>query len=149
MRIGVISDTHGYLDPRAPAALRGVAHILHAGDIGSPAIVAELRAIAPLTIVRGNNDTAAWARRLRETEVLEIAGRRVCVVHELALLEADPVSAGYHVVISGHSHRPSKVRRAGVLYLNPGSAGPRRFSLPVAVALLSLPSGRATLKMLL
>lgn len=147
-RVGVISDTHGLLRPEALAVLQGSDHILHAGDIGGPQILAALRELAPVTAVRGNNDTGAWARRLRESEVLEIAGSRICVVHQLALLEADPVSAGYHVVISGHSHRPSRSRRAGVLYLNPGSAGPRRFSLPVAVALLSLPSGRATLKML-
>ena len=147
-RVGVISDTHGLLRPEALTVLRGSDHIVHAGDVGGPQILDALREIAPVTAVRGNNDMGAWARRLRETEVVEIAGRRICVVHQLAQLEADPVSAGYRVVISGHSHRPSKARREGVLYLNPGSAGPRRFSLPVAVALLSLPSGRATLKML-
>ena len=147
-RVAVLSDTHGLLRPEALAALRGCDHIVHAGDVGGIDILDALREIAPVTAVRGNNDKGGWARRLRATESMEIAGTRICVVHELVRLGSDPAEAGYQVVISGHSHRPSKARRGGVLYLNPGSAGPRRFSLPITVALLHLPSRRATLRLL-
>jgi uncharacterized protein len=133
-RLGIISDTHGLLRPEALAFLRGSDHIVHGGDIGTAAILAQLSAIAPVTAVRGNNDRGAWAEHLAETERLEFSGATIHVLHDLALLDIDPSTAGVHVVISGHSHRPAVQRRDGVVYVNPGSAGPRRFRLPVAVA---------------
>jgi putative phosphoesterase len=138
--VGLISDTHGLLRAEALAALRGSRHILHAGDIGDPAVLEALARIAPVTAVRGNNDKGPWAKRLRETELLEIAHTRIYVIHDLSQLELDPAAAGIHVVVAGHSHRPAKDRRDGVLYVNPGSAGPRRFKLPVTVARLVLPA---------
>jgi uncharacterized protein len=137
-RVGVISDTHGLLRPEAVAALRGCDRIIHAGDIGAPDILLELSEIAPVTAVRGNNDTAAWARALPETELLELEGARVYVIHDLAQMDIDPIAAGIQVVVSGHSHRPAARSHQGVLYLNPGSAGPRRFTLPVALAELHI-----------
>jgi putative phosphoesterase len=134
--LGVIADTHGLLRPEAEAQLRGVDHIVHAGDIGSSAILTALRAIAPVTAVRGNNDKGAWARELPDAATLELGGRRIHVIHDVSTLTIDPRSGGVAVVIAGHSHKPSIVERDGVLYLNPGSAGPRRFSLPIAVATL-------------
>jgi putative phosphoesterase len=134
LRIGVISDTHGLLRPQALDALRGSDCIVHAGDIGDPSILAALRGIAPLTAVRGNNDRDAWAAGLHDTAVLEAGDALVYVIHDLSEVDVDPVAAGFHVVVSGHSHRPSVARRDGVLYLNPGSAGPRRFTLPIALA---------------
>jgi uncharacterized protein len=140
--VGVISDTHGLLRPEAVAALAGVDTIVHAGDIGSAEILAALGRIAPVIAVRGNNDRDAWAASLPEIARLEIGATRIWVVHDLTQLAEDPASAGVGVVISGHSHRPRIERRAGLLLLNPGSAGPRRFSLPVAVARLRLaPAG--------
>ena len=136
--VGLISDTHGLLRPEALAALAGSRHIIHAGDIGDPAILEALRGIAPVTAVRGNNDTGSWARKLRETETLELAERRIYVIHDLSLLDIDPAEEGFDVVVAGHSHRPREEMREGVLYVNPGSAGPRRFSLPIAVASLRL-----------
>jgi putative phosphoesterase len=136
--VGLISDTHGLLRPEALAALRGSRYIVHAGDIGDPAVLEALSRIAPVTAVRGNNDKGAWAKQLRDTEVLEAGGRRICVIHDIAELDLDPAAEGFDVVVAGHSHRPREERRAGVLYVNPGSAGPRRFSLPVAVARLRL-----------
>jgi putative phosphoesterase len=136
-RIGVISDTHGLLRPEAVRALRGVDLIVHAGDVGTPDVLDGLRAIAPVTAVRGNNDRGAWARALRETETLVVEGARVHVIHDLKALAIDPVKRGIAVVIAGHSHKPAIVRRDGVLFLNPGSAGPRRFTLPVSLACLS------------
>ena len=133
-RIGVISDTHGLLRPEAMRALRGSALIVHAGDVGSVDVLETLRAIAPVVAVRGNNDGGAWARGLRETETLEVAGARLHVVHDLKELAIDPVREGVDVIIAGHSHRPAIRRRDGVLFLNPGSAGPRRFDLPIALA---------------
>lgn len=138
MQIGVISDTHGLLRPEAVAALRGSALILHAGDIGTPAVLDSLRAIAPLHAVRGNNDVEPWAQAVPETLTIEAAGRHLHLLHDLKQLALDPVAAGLAVVIAGHSHRPLAEWRDGVLYLNPGSAGPRRFSLPVSVARLML-----------
>jgi len=138
MRIGLISDTHGLLRPQAVDRLRGAAHIVHAGDIGALEILTELRALAPLTAVRGNNDRALWARGVRATETVLIAGVSVHVVHDLAELEIDPVAHGVRVVVCGHSHRPHIEERDGVLYVNPGSAGPRRFRLPIAVARLEI-----------
>ena len=136
--VGLISDTHGLLRAEALAALAGSRHIIHAGDIGDPAILEELRRIAPVTAVRGNNDTGSWARKLRETETLELAERRIYVIHDLSLLDIDPAEEGFDVVVAGHSHRPREELREGVLYVNPGSAGPRRFNLPIAVASLRL-----------
>jgi len=138
IRIGLISDTHGLLRPEAVERLRGAAHIIHAGDIGGEAVLAGLRALAPLTAVRGNNDQVPWARAVRDTETVTLAGVRVHVLHDLAGLDIDPAAQGVRVVVSGHSHRPHIEERAGVLYVNPGSAGPRRFKLPIAVARLEI-----------
>ena len=143
MRIGVISDTHGLMRPEALDALRGARHILHAGDVGAPAILEALRAIAPLTVVRGNNDGGAWARAIADTETVELGGVAVHVIHEIALLAIDPAAVGLGVVVSGHSHRPAIGTRDGVLYVNPGSAGPRRFTLPVSVGILEIDGGTA------
>lgn len=140
LSVGLISDTHGLMRPEALAALAGSAHIVHAGDIGDPAVLEALARIAPVTAVRGNNDLGAWAKNLRERETLEIDGTRIYVIHDLAQLDLDPAAAGFDVVVSGHSHRPAQERRGGALYVNPGSAGPRRFKLPIAVARLALPA---------
>jgi uncharacterized protein len=134
--IGVISDTHGLLRPEALDALRGSQHIIHAGDIGSPEILERLSAIAPITAVRGNVDKQAWARKLPETEVLEAAGISIYVLHDLATFDLNPRAGRFNVVISGHSHIPKQETRDGVLYFNPGSAGPRRFKLPVTTGKL-------------
>ena len=134
--VGVVSDTHGLLRPELLRALRGVARIVHAGDVGSPEVLKELRAIAPVVAVRGNNDRGAWAEKLPASEVVEIGDRLLYVLHDLAELDLDPAAAGFHAVVSGHSHQPRVETRDGVLYLNPGSAGPRRFSLPIAFAKL-------------
>jgi len=141
VRIGVISDTHGLLRPEAVAVLRGSDLIVHAGDIGSPAILDELSAMAPLTAVRGNNDSDAWARTLPETAELAVGGIRLYLLHDVHRLALDPRAAGFDVVIAGHSHRPLKERRDGVLYFNPGSAGPRRFQLPIALGRLLVTRG--------
>ncbi len=137
-RIGVISDTHGLLRPEAVAFLRGSDFIVHAGDIGDPAVLKQLGAIAPVTAVRGNNDQGRWAEAIRETEVLQVEATSIYVIHDLAELGLDPAAAGFRVVVCGHSHRPSVNEDRGVLYLNPGSAGPRRFKLPVAAARLDI-----------
>jgi uncharacterized protein len=126
------------LRPEALAALRGSEHIIHAGDVGAPEILEELATIAPVTAIRGNIDTAAWARRLAETEVVELDGVSIFVLHDLAQLDLKPQTAGFKVVISGHSHVPKQETKHGVLYLNPGSAGPRRFKLPVSVAHITI-----------
>jgi uncharacterized protein len=139
--IGVISDTHGLLRPAAMAALRGVEHIIHAGDVGAPKILEELSSIAPVTAIRGNIDKGAWARKLRETEVLEVGGISIYVLHDLAKLDLNPRAAGFHVVVSGHSHIPKQETRDGVLSFNPGSAGPRRFRLPISVGKLIVEEG--------
>jgi uncharacterized protein len=140
-RVGLISDTHGLLRPEAASFLCGSDFIVHAGDIGSPAILEELRRIAPVTVVRGNNDSAAWARGIRETEILQAGEKRIYVLHNVAELALDPVAAGFQVVVSGHSHKPRMERRDGVLYVNPGSAGPRRFKLPICVGELRIEGG--------
>ena len=140
-RLGIISDTHGLLRPEAVAFLRGSHNIVHAGDIGDAAVLSELSALAPVTAVRGNNDNGPWARTIAETEVLKVGAVSIYVLHDLAQLDLDPAAAGYQVVVSGHSHKPSMERRGGVLYLNPGSAGPRRFKLPIAVAELKVNGG--------
>ena len=133
-RVGLISDTHGLLRPEAMTFLRGSDFIVHAGDIGHAAVLRELAAIAPVTAVRGNNDRGAWAETVREAELLQVDQVFIYVVHDIAELALDPVAAGFQVVVSGHSHKPSVKERDGVLYVNPGSSGPRRFKLPVAVA---------------
>ncbi len=137
-RIGIISDTHGLLRPEAVAFLRGSDFIVHAGDIGDAAVLGELSAVAPVTAVRGNNDNGPWAQTIAETEVLKVGAVSIYLLHDLAQLDLDPAAAGYQVVVCGHSHKPSMERRGGVLYLNPGSAGPRRFKLPVALAELKV-----------
>lgn len=134
IRIGLISDTHGLLRPQAKAFLEDCAHIVHAGDIGSRAILDELATLAPVTAVRGNNDHDPKSESLPETRTLSIGSTAIYVLHDLNTLAIDPAAAGYRVVVYGHSHRPSVEERQGVLYVNPGSAGPRRFRLPVAVA---------------
>ena len=136
--IGVISDTHGLIRPEALQALRGVDLIIHAGDIGKPEVIEALKSIAPVVAVRGNNDKEKWARRFPETAVVEVGEVRIYLIHNVKELEIDPATAGFRVVISGHSHRPSVVERDGVLFLNPGSAGPRRFKLPVAIVRLRI-----------
>ena len=129
------------LRPEAARALRGSEHIIHAGDVGEPAILDELKAIAPLSAIRGNVDRGAWALQLPETEVVELAGVSIYVLHDLAQLDLKPSAAGFRVVISGHSHVPKQETRDGVLYFNPGSAGPRRFKLPVTVGRLVVERG--------
>jgi uncharacterized protein len=139
--IGVISDTHGLLRPEAIKALRGSDYIIHAGDVGSPEILDELARIAPLTAIRGNVDKAAWAGRLPETAVLEVSDLSIYILHDLAQLDLDPQAAGFAAVISGHSHIAKQNLLDGVLYFNPGSAGPRRFKLPVTVGKLIVQNG--------
>jgi putative phosphoesterase len=140
--IGVVSDTHGLLRPQALARLRGVDRIVHAGDIGDPEILRALAALAPVTAVRGNNDRGLWARAIPETAVLEVGRVRLYVLHDVKTLDVDPRRAALDAVIAGHSHRPSLVERDGVLFLNPGSIGPRRFTLPVAMAVLTVRGAR-------
>jgi hypothetical protein len=136
--IGVISDTHGLVRPEAAEALRGSELIVHAGDVGNAGVLERLRAIAPTIAVRGNIDMGAWAKTLPTTEIVEVGELRLYVLHDLASLDLDPEVAGFAAVISGHSHRPSAEVREGILYLNPGSAGPRRFTLPIAMARLQV-----------
>jgi putative phosphoesterase len=138
MQIGLISDTHGLVRPQALAALAGSKLIIHAGDIGSPDVLDALGRIAPVYAVRGNVDRGDWARPLPTTEVVEVGRHSLYVLHELESLDLDPSAAGFTAVVYGHSHRPRVQRKGDVLYVNPGSAGPRRFSLPVAVARLTL-----------
>lgn len=137
-RIGLISDTHGLLRPQALEALRGSHVILHAGDVGKPEILTALRELAPVIAVRGNLDTSEWAKTLPETAVAEVGKVLLYVLHDVHALDLNPAAAGFHVVVSGHSHQPVKFERDGVVYINPGSAGPRRFQLPVTVARLDL-----------
>jgi uncharacterized protein len=136
--IGVISDTHGLLRPEAAAALAGVELIIHAGDIGNPQVLQALAQIAPVHAVRGNTDRADWAADLPHTRIVEVGSALIYVLHELFTLDLDPAAAGFAAVIFGHSHSPHMERKNGVLYLNPGSAGPKRFSLPVTLARLTL-----------
>ncbi|HLL14776.1 MAG TPA: metallophosphoesterase family protein [Pyrinomonadaceae bacterium] len=137
--VGVISDTHGLMRAEALDALRGAELIIHAGDIGKPEVLDALGRVAPTVVaVRGNNDGGAWARAIAETETIEIGEVRLYLLHALQELALDPSACGFDLVVSGHSHRPSVARRDGVLYLNPGSAGPRRFKLPVSVARLTV-----------
>jgi putative phosphoesterase len=138
MIVGVISDTHGLLRPEAVAALKGSDLIIHAGDVGKPEILDELRRVAPTFAVRGNVDAAPWAAALPMTEIVEAGSMHIYVLHDLGALDLDPRAAGLAAVISGHSHKPVAETRNGVLYLNPGSAGPRRFSLPICLARLHI-----------
>lgn len=137
-RLGVISDTHDLLRPEALAALNGVEHILHTGDICSAHVLTELGRIAPVTAIRGNNDKGAWAAKLPEHDVFTLEGQSIYLLHDLKELDLDPAVAGFAAVVTGHSHKPKIETRAGVLYLNPGSAGPRRFTLPVTLATLDV-----------
>jgi putative phosphoesterase len=148
IRVGLISDTHGLLRPEALTALRGSDFIVHAGDIGDPSILARLSDLAPLTAVRGNNDHGPWAARLPDTDRLRAGGVRILVLHDLASLASDAVAGDIDVVVSGHSHRPKTERRAGVLYVNPGSAGPRRFRLPITVGMLVIDGSRVESELL-
>jgi len=138
MRIGIISDTHGLLRPEAQRALLGVQLIIHAGDVGAPEILTQLKLIAPVFAVRGNVDTQPWAQELALTTVVETSGVHFYVLHKLQDLDLKPHAAGFDAVISGHTHQAEQRHEAGVLYLNPGSAGPRRFQLPVTLALLEI-----------
>jgi len=142
LRIGLISDTHGLLRPDALDHLRGCHHIVHGGDIGSPRILEALAALAPLTAVRGNNDRDDWARHVPETAVVQCGAVKLYVIHDLSELAIDAAAEGVRVVVSGHSHQPRVEERRGVLYVNPGSAGPRRFRLPVAVGELVIEGER-------
>jgi uncharacterized protein len=137
-KIGIISDTHGLLRPEAERLLADVDHIVHGGDIGRPEVVAALRRIAPVTAIRGNVDTGDWAREFAETECVRLAGRSIFVLHDLKALRIDPAATGIDVVVSGHSHVPKIGTVDGVLYLNPGSAGPRRFKLAITLVTLDL-----------
>ena len=138
MRVGLISDTHGLLRPEALKFLRGADHIIHAGDIGKPEILDELRTLAPVSAVRGNNDRGRWAAAVPLTAVVKIGPLSIYVLHNLAEVDIDPASEGYRVMVTGHSHKPMAKERDGVLYVNPGSAGPRRFTLPVALGELKI-----------
>jgi len=133
-QIGIISDTHGLLRPQALEALQGVDLILHAGDIGNQQVLDTLNTIAPVVAVRGNNDKGDWAQALPDWEVVEIGNVSIYMLHDVKEIEISPSGGGFHVVVSGHSHKPSVEERRGVLFVNPGSAGPRRFTLPVSLA---------------
>ncbi|HKT50145.1 MAG TPA: metallophosphoesterase family protein [Candidatus Angelobacter sp.] len=148
MIIGVISDTHGLLRPEAVQALHGSEHIIHAGDIGAPEIIGELKKIAPVTAIRGNVDVQTWAREFPETDVLELAGKTIYVIHDVNAMDLNPAGAGFDVVISGHSHQSKQETKNGVLYLNPGSAGPRRFKLPISVAKIRIDRDTVTAEIL-
>jgi uncharacterized protein len=138
LRVGLISDTHDLLRPEAMELLRGSDHIIHAGDLCTLRILEELESLAPVTAVRGNNDRGAWTQRLRETELVQIGEVFIYTIHDVSRLDLDLHAAGVQVVVSGHSHKPRVERRDGVLYVNPGSAGPRRFKLPIAVGELAI-----------
>ena len=144
---GIISDTHGLLRPEALRALRGSDRILHAGDVGAPEILEALAQIAPVTAIRGNVDTEPWARTLPATEVVNAGGVSIFMLHNLAQLDLKPEAAGFDVVIYGHTHHPKMEERNGVLYFNPGSAGPRRFNLPVSVGKLMIEGGKVRAKL--
>ena len=138
LRVGLISDTHGLLRPEAEAAMIGCDYIVHAGDIGDATILTKLSVIAPVTAVRGNTDKGAWAKTVPLSKVLQVGEIFIYVLHDLAELDLDPAAAGFQVIVSGHSHHPLIQKRKVVLYVNPGSAGPRRFKLPIAVAELHI-----------
>ncbi|GAB3386955.1 metallophosphoesterase family protein [Massilia agri] len=147
MRVGLISDTHGLLRPQALDFLRGSDHIIHAGDITGPEILAPLAALAPLTVVRGNNDRGAWASGLPHTATLQLGSIAIYVIHDIKDLPLDPRAAGMRVVVSGHSHNPASSERDGVLFVNPGSAGRRRFTLPISVGELLIDGGQVTARL--
>jgi putative phosphoesterase len=136
--IGLISDTHGLMRPQALRALEGSDLIIHAGDVGDPEILEALKTLAPVFAVRGNVDTEPWALALPETEVVETDTATIYILHDVHALDLDPVAAGFQIIVSGHSHKPARTENGGVLFLNPGSAGPRRFDLPVTVARLDV-----------
>jgi len=138
MIVGLISDTHGLMRESALAALRGSDLILHAGDVGTGAVLEALGALAPVVAVRGNVDKGGWASALPSTAIAEAGPARIYMLHDLHELDLDPFAAGFHLVVSGHSHKPGQTERGGVLYINPGSAGPRRFHLPVTLARLDV-----------
>jgi putative phosphoesterase len=144
VRIGLISDTHGLLRPEALQALAGVERIIHAGDIGGPEVIETLRGIAPVDAVRGNNDKGPWAAQLPPWLALKLDGVGIHVLHDLHEMDVAPAAAGFQVVIAGHSHKPEIRERDGVLFVNPGSAGPRRFTLPVTLGYLTVESGTAS-----
>jgi len=148
MKIGVIADTHGLLRPEAVELLRGSQHIIHAGDIGSAEIIPALEKIAPVTAIRGNVDTQSWARRFAETEVVELEGLHIYVIHDANALDLNLKAAGFAAVISGHSHQPKQEMKDSVLYFNPGSAGPRRFKLPISVGRLVIAEGKVSAEIL-
>jgi putative phosphoesterase len=140
--VGVISDTHGLMRPQAVAALRGCDLIIHAGDVGNPGVITQLAGIAPIHVVRGNVDKGDWAAELPLTELVEVGERVFFVLHEISQLDLDPADAGFAAVVFGHSHQPLIETRQGVLFLNPGSAGPRRFNLPVSIARIGMSGAR-------
>jgi putative phosphoesterase len=142
MLLGLISDTHGLLRPEAQSALHGVDRILHTGDIGAPEILTQLENIAPVTAIRGNVDTQPWARTLPETDVIEAEGATIYMLHDLSRLDLKPEAAQMAAVIYGHSHHPKIEEKNGVLYINPGSAGPKRFNLPITVGKLEIKKGK-------
>jgi uncharacterized protein len=146
--VGVISDTHGLIRPQALEGLRSADVIVHCGDVGAPAVLDALKNIAPVHAVRGNNDKGAWVSDLPTEDIIEVGNHTLYVIHDLSQLRIDPGAAGFGAVLSGHSHRPLVERRGNILFINPGSAGPRRFSLPVAVALLMLGPGSSTAKII-
>jgi len=148
MIIGVISDTHGLLRPQAINALQDSEHIIHAGDIGAADIISALQEIAPVTAIRGNVDHEPWTRKFPETNVAELSGLHIYVIHSVQALDLNPQAAGFAAVISGHSHQPSQHLKDGVLYFNPGSAGPRRFKLPISVGRLEIVNGKISGKII-
>ena len=148
IRIGLISDTHDLVRPEAARALAGVEHILHAGDICGDDVLTALGKIAPVTAVRGNNDRGGWASRLRTTELVKFGGVSIYMLHDLGELDIDPRATGVQAVISGHSHRPLVEERDGVLFVNPGSAGPRRFLLPISLGFIEIAAGKVSASLL-
>ena len=142
--VGLISDTHGLIRPEALKALNDVELIIHAGDIGKPEVIAALKAIAPVLAIKGNNDIGNWARPLPDTKLVKSGDTQLYVIHNIKDLDCDPVARGYQAVVSGHSHKPSVATRDGVLFVNPGSAGPRRFKLPIAVGKLFIQNSQLT-----
>jgi uncharacterized protein len=148
LQVGVISDTHGLLRPKAIETLEGSDLIIHAGDVGKPGILDALRALAPVVAIRGNVDYGEWAQSLPDTQTAEIGGVKLYVLHDLHELDLDPIAAGFSAVISGHLHMPSIEQRSGVLYLNPGSAGPRRFSKPVSLAQITVQNGSVSARII-
>jgi len=147
-RVGVISDTHGLLRPEALAALKGSELILHAGDIGKPEVLTLLGSIAPVFAIRGNNDREAWAKKIPDILKLRINRARLYIIHNVNDLEIDPAAEGFHAVISGHSHKPVFAIRGGIIFINPGSAGPRRFKLPVAMSRLTIHGPKVRVKII-